>query len=57
MRRAIANSFETILKFERTLPFPNHSRALDIHTLTTAIIKIDTAAAGINTIIEVCPAS
>ncbi|MEG5174742.1 hypothetical protein [Microcoleus sp. B3-D7] len=49
MRRAIANSIETILKFERTLPFPNQSRELDIRTLTTAIIKIDKAAAGINT--------
>ncbi|MEG4506460.1 hypothetical protein QUA81_23055 [Microcoleus sp. F6_B4] len=47
-----ANFLKTLLKVDRTLPFPNHSRALDIRTLTTAIIKIDKAAAGINTIIE-----
>lgn len=57
MRRAIANSIETLLKFQRTLPFPNHSRDLDIRTLTTAIIRINRAAVGINTIIELCPAS
>jgi len=57
MPRAIAHSFETLLKFERTLPFSNHSQPLDIPTLITAIIKIDKAAAGINTIIELCPAS
>jgi len=52
MRRAIANSFETLLKIERTLPFPKQSWGLDIATLTTAIIRINRAAAGINTIIE-----
>ncbi|NQE37588.1 hypothetical protein [Microcoleus asticus] len=57
MPRAIANSLETLLKVDRTLPFLNHSRDLDIGTLTTAIIKINTAAAGVNTIIEVYPAS
>ncbi|MEG4855053.1 hypothetical protein QUB10_29725 [Microcoleus sp. B5-D4] len=57
MPRAIANSFKTLLKFKRTLPFFNQSQPLDIPTLTTAIIKIDKAAAGINTIIELCPAS
>ncbi|MEG4531519.1 hypothetical protein [Microcoleus sp. D2_18a_D3] len=57
MPRAIANSFETLLKFERTLPFFNQSQPLDIPTLRTAIIKINTAAAGINTIIELCRAS
>ena len=57
MPRAIANSLETLLKFECTLPFPNQSRDLDIATLTTAIIRINRAAAGINTIIELCPAS
>jgi len=57
MPRAIANSFETLLKFDRTLPLPNQSRSLDIRTLTKAIIKIDTAVAGIHTIIELSPTS
>ncbi|MEG4583956.1 hypothetical protein QUA54_01735 [Microcoleus sp. MOSTC5] len=57
MPRAIANSLETLLKVDRTLPFPNQSRDLDIGTLTTAIIRINTAAAGVNTIIEMYPAS
>ena len=52
MPRAIANSLKTLLKVDRTLPFPNQSQPLDIRTLTTAIIKIDKAAAGTKTIIE-----
>gem|GEM_PF-2006954 len=57
MPRAIAHYFETLLKFDRTLPFPNQSLPLDIPTLTKAIIKIDKAVAGINTIIELYPTS
>jgi hypothetical protein len=57
MPRASANSLKTLLKVDRTLPFPNLSGDVDIPTLTTAIIRINTAAAGINTIIELCPAS
>ncbi|WP_293130345.1 hypothetical protein [Microcoleus sp. bin38.metabat.b11b12b14.051] len=41
---------------DRTPHFDNHSQTLDIHTLTTAIIKIDTTVARIHTIIELCPA-
>ncbi|MEG4985655.1 hypothetical protein QUB08_07755 [Microcoleus sp. BR0-C5] len=57
MPRAIANSLKTLLKVDRTLPFPNQSRYLDIRTLRTAIIKIDKAAAGTKTIIKLYPAS
>ncbi|HSF73042.1 MAG TPA: hypothetical protein VLA84_04500 [Microcoleus sp.] len=57
MPRAIANSLKTLLKVDRTLPFPNPSQYLDIRTLRTAIININTAAAGINTIIELYLAS
>ncbi|MEG4891353.1 hypothetical protein QUA82_22975 [Microcoleus sp. F8-D3] len=52
-----ANSRETLLKVDRTLPDPNQSLPLDIPTLTKAIIKINTVAAGINTIIELYPTS
>ncbi|MEG4274346.1 MULTISPECIES: hypothetical protein [unclassified Microcoleus] len=57
MSRAIANFLKTLLKVDRTFPCPNQSPYLDIRTLRTAIIKIDKAAAGINTIIELYPAS
>ncbi|WP_333157741.1 hypothetical protein [Microcoleus sp. Pol14C4] len=57
MPMAIANSFETLLKVDRTLPDPNQILPLDIPTLTKAIIKTNTVAAGINTIIELCPAN
>jgi hypothetical protein len=53
----IANSFETLAFIRAHSSLTQPERYLDIPTLTTAIIRINTAAAGINTIIKLCPAS
>ena len=47
----------TYVTGDRTLAFFNQSPDIDIRTLRIGIRTIDTAAAGINKIIELYPAS